>query len=348
MELLDKITIDRHAPQPKYRQLVDSISENISVGNFQLNAKLPSINKLSEQFMLSRDTVEKAYKVLKDKRIIISVKGKGFYISSTPLDSQLKVLFLLNKLSAYKMRMYHSFLAAVGPEFHVDLQVYHCDEGLFLDILKKNQKTYDHYVIMPHFANARQRHTSATEPVLNAMRRIPDNKLIILDNYLEALAENHAGVYQDFENDLYEALKMSREKIARYQKFVITFPSRSVYPYPKRIVRGFNRFCVEAKIQFQVIEEIEEHMTLEPGTLYLTIPETDLVNLVKAARDQGFTLGEDIGVISYNETPLKDLLGITTVSTDFDEMGRLAADLLRQRGKEKTKNRFVFTDRNSH
>ncbi len=38
-------------------------------------------------------------------------------------------------------------------------------------------------------------------------------------------------------------------------------------------------------------------------------------------------LGQQVGVISYNETPLKKIIsnGITTISTDFKEMGVMAA-----------------------
>jgi len=104
---------------------------------------------------------------------------------------------------------------------------------------------------------------------------------------------------------------------------------------------------VQAKLPFAVIEEISEDMPLESGTLYLTIPESDLVNLVKAAKDQGLSPGKDIGIISYNETPLKDLLGITTISTDFDAMGRTAATLIKEKRHDKVKNPFMLIDRDS-
>jgi len=128
---------------------------------------------------------------------------------------------------------------------------------------------------------------------------------------------------------------------------VIAYPALSVYPYPKRILHGFRKFCVEAKTPFAVIDGIEEDNPLEPGTLYLTISETDLVNLVKAARDQGLQPGKDIGIISYNETPLKDLLGITTISTDFAEMGRMTAVLISEKRQVNLKNPFVLLDRDS-
>lgn len=347
MKILQYIAINEHSRKPKYRQIVDSIIDNIASGKLKINEKIPSINQFSEEFGLSRDTVEKAYNILKEQRIITSVKGKGFYVTRTPLISRINVLFLVNKLSVYKMRIYNSFLAAIGEAAHTNLHIYHCDESLFLNLLEKAGNEYDYYVVMPHFKTSVLRHTTTTEQVTRALDAIPKHKLVILDNDLLELKGEYAQVYQDFENDIYEALLKGRDKIARYDRLVMAYPSSSVYPYPKRILHGFRKFCVQAKLSFAVIEEIDEDMPLERGTLYLTIPETDLVNLVKAARDQGLQPGKDIGIISYNETPLKDLLGITTVSTDFAEMGRTTAEVIIGKRLDKIKNPFVLLDRDS-
>jgi DNA-binding transcriptional regulator YhcF (GntR family) len=347
MSILKNIIVDENSRKPKYRQIVESIIDNISAGKLKINQKIPSINHLSEEFSLSRDTVEKAYKILKGQNIITSVAGKGYYVTSTPLISRINVLFLVNKLSAYKMRIYNSFLRAIGAAAHTDLYIYHCDESLFLNLLNKAGKSYDYYVVMPHFKTGSLRHASSTDEVTKALNAIPKHKLVVLDNNLLDLKGEYAQVHQDFENDIYEALKQGQDKIIRYNKLVIAYPSSSVYPYPRRILRGFRKFCVEAKRSFAVIEEIEEDMPLEKGTLYLTIPEADLVNLVKAARDQGLKLGQDIGIISYNETPLKDLLGITTISTDFAEMGRTTAQMILEKRQERIKNPFALLNRDS-
>lgn len=37
----------------------------------------------SEEFYLSRDTVEKAYNILKERNVISSIRGKGYYITRT-------------------------------------------------------------------------------------------------------------------------------------------------------------------------------------------------------------------------------------------------------------------------
>jgi DNA-binding LacI/PurR family transcriptional regulator len=71
------------------------------------------------------------------------------------------------------------------------------------------------------------------------------------------------------------------------------------------------------------------------------------VNLVKQIRDEEFVLGKDIGIISYNDTPLKELLGITVISTDFKVMGESASRMILNKEKGKIKVPFNFIDRNS-
>ena len=58
--------------------------------------------------------------------------------------------------------------------------------------------------------------------------------------------------------------------------------------------------------------------------------EDDLVKLIEKIISLKLQLGKQVGVISYNETPLKKLIlsGITTVSTDFQQMGKIAAQMI--------------------
>lgn len=80
------ITIDENSQKPKYVQVVDGITQYISLGHYGMNDKIPSINTLSEELYLSRDTVEKAYKILKERKLIHSVWRQGFYIARTLTD----------------------------------------------------------------------------------------------------------------------------------------------------------------------------------------------------------------------------------------------------------------------
>ena len=87
---------------PKYKQLVNSLVEQIQSGRSKYGQKIPSINQISFDYNLSRDTVEKAYKILKKDGVIQSVEGRGHFIANTNPRSELKILVLFNKLSSCK------------------------------------------------------------------------------------------------------------------------------------------------------------------------------------------------------------------------------------------------------
>ena len=347
MKIFDFIQINEHSRIPKYTQIVESIIENIALGNLEMDQKIPSINQFSEEFYLSRDTVEKAYNILKERQIITSIRGKGYYITRTKLISKINILFLINKLSSYKMRVYNSFINSIGNNSHTDLHIYHCDQSLFLNILQKNKSAYDYYVIMPHFKTEELKHISETTEVQKAIKDLPQEKLVLLDNDKVKVDKAFVKIFQDFQEDIYTALKDGLDKILRYKKLFLIYPSKSVYPYPKRILHGFIKFCAEFDMNYEVLDEIYEDMVLIEGDLFITIEESDLVSLVKQVRDKGYTLGKEIGIISYNDTPLKELLGITVISTDFKKMGESAAHMIVNKESGAIKNPFNFIDRQS-
>ena len=347
MQMMKFIKIDENSRVPKYQQIIDSVIHNIAIGRLTMDQKIPSINMFSEEFYLSRDTVEKAYSILKERNIITSIRGKGFYISRTKLISRVNILFLMNKLSSYKLRTYNHFMNSIGANSHTDLHIYHCDETLFLNLLDKNKSAYDYFIIMPHFKGEDSKHVSFTDKVLEAINQLPQEKLVLLDNSKPIFNTNTIEIYQDFENDIYNALKEGISKIKKYTKIILIYPEKIVYPYPRRILNGFRKFCVEHKLDFEILDKVYDDMILKKGDLFITIEEADLVSLVKQIREDEFKLGHDIGIISYNETPLKELLGITVISTDFKVMGETAAHMILNKSKGKVKVPFNFIDRES-
>ncbi|WP_339712454.1 GntR family transcriptional regulator [uncultured Kriegella sp.] len=341
------IKINESSRIPKYKQIVESITNDIAKGKLEIGEKIPSINELSASCYLSRDTVEKAYKELKNKKAIISVKGKGYYTSKTDLISKISIFFLVNKPSYYKMSIYNAFVNGIGVNGHVTLSIYHCDETLFVRALQKNLGAFDYYVIMPHFKDEKLAHVSATDAVLKEIERIPKDKLIILDNNRLEIKGKYGSIYQDFKDDLYNALQEGIDKLRKYDKLILVYPRKSVFPYPMRIVHGFTRFCGEFGFDSEVLDEIYDDMELNSKDVYITIEEMDLVNLVRQINAKNMVLGKDVGIISYNDTPLKELLGITVISTDFKAMGETTAYMILKNKTEKVKNVFKYIERNS-
>ncbi|WP_338876104.1 substrate-binding domain-containing protein [Spirosoma sp. SC4-14] len=336
-----QLTINERSSTPKYRQIVEAVLHGIETGSLHRDEQLPSINELSEEFYLARDTVEKAYKFLKKEGIIQSVRGKGYFIRRESPD-QLRVLLLMNKLSAYKKIIYYALLDELGPGTVVDLRLHHHDAAQFAHLIRENQDLYQYYVVMPHF------YEQASRPVnLQALLAgIPSEKLVLLDKNIPDLTGNHVAVYQDFEHDLYEALEAGTDLLEKYQKLILIFP-KDVH-YPTDIVRGFRNYAIHHKKDFAILDTTNQY-TIELHTAYIVLEDSDLAELVRQARQHGMILGQDVGILAFNETPLKEVLanGITVVSTDHEQMGRTAAQLMLSRRFEKIKNPFGLIRRGS-
>lgn len=342
-----EITIDSESRIPKYRQIVNSIMEDIKRGTLIVGQRIPSINEISEEYYLSRDTVEKAYAFLKEKKIIVSARGKGYYVSRTDLSSRTNVLFLLNKLSPFKLQIFNSFVAAMGDHAQVDLSVYHGDARILLNSLNENTGRYDHYVLVPHFCENIPDQSADCLEVIEALRRIPEDKLLIIDNYLPELKRNIAAVYQDFRMDIYEALQEGVDNLKSYRKLYLIFPRKTIYPFFMDIVRGFRKFCADFNFECDVKDSISEDMNINEGDAFVVIEEPDLVKLIKLMRSRSLSPGAQVGVISYNDSPLKDLLDITVITTDFQAMGETAAYMILRRKKDVVKNVFSLIKRKS-
>ena len=71
------LNIDRDNRVPKYLQVVNGITDAVRRGQLKKGQRIHSINELSNEYFLSRDTVEKAYNILREQGVIAPVKGKG-------------------------------------------------------------------------------------------------------------------------------------------------------------------------------------------------------------------------------------------------------------------------------
>lgn len=314
------IYFDEFSATPKYRQLADSIVKAIEDGKLQLNDMLPSINELSFEFDICRDTAEKGYKYLKNKGIIGSVTGKGYFIKNVDVDRTLKIFLMFNKLSPHKKIIYDSLVSTLGDKAAVDFYIYNNDLGLFRKLLENSKNDYHYYVILPHFIEGGE----TAHKIINTL---PKEKLILLDKIIPGVNGQFGAVYELFEEDIFSALKEALPQLEKYQTIKIIFPENSYYP--EEIVKGFISFCTEYAFDYKVVHDISTE-TLSKGEAYINLMDNDLVVLIERIIESGLQVGNEIGVISYNETPLKKIIlnGITTISTDFEAMGMETAKII--------------------
>ncbi|WP_339878283.1 GntR family transcriptional regulator [uncultured Algoriphagus sp.] len=337
----EKIHTDSRTP--KYMQVVNLILDDLDRGKLKIGDRIPSINETSFDFLLSRDTVEKAYNELRDRGIITSVRGKGFYISSTNMANKVKVLLIFNKLSSYKKIIYYSIVETLGNQATVDLQIHHYNRSIFESLLERNLGNYNYYVLAPHFFDE----NTHPETCYDLIKQIPKDKLLIMDRDVKNHENEFPGVYQDFARDILEALESGITHLRKYSRLILVFPKGEMYPV--EIIDGFKRFCFFHNFTNVILDGIDDEPLYE-GDSFIVLAETDLANIVKKSREQDLELGKDIGIISYNETPLKEILaeGITTISTDFIQMGQsIANQILGGEDRIPIKNPFKMIIRKS-
>ena len=332
--------IDPTRRTPKYQQIINSVTKSIKSGKLKKGDKILSINELSNECLLSRDTVQKAYTLLEEDGIITAIPGKGFYINRTDITIPYRILLLFNKISNYKKQIYNSFVEVMGNKAAVDLKIFHCDSIIFENYINTYLNEYDYYVIMPHFYEN-------IETAYKAILKIPEDKLLILDKNMPGLQTNVGAVYQDFQNDIAEALEGGMHLLQKYNKLILVYPE--TIPYPYEIVTGFKNFCMEYHFAYSITHECHTGTVPHAKEAWIVIEETDLVNLIKKCMSGNLKIGKDIGIISYNETPLKEILldGITVISTDHAKMGETAARLILENSKQKIKNPFSLIQRKS-
>lgn len=339
--MLQLIDIKEESKVPKYKQIVDSILSAIENGKIKLDDRLPSVNDLLIEFDISRDTVVRAYDHLKKNKIIESVPGKGYYVRKDQLALKAKVCLLFNKLSPHKKIIYDAFAKTLGDSATIDFFIYENNYRHFKDlILESKKRPYTHYVVICHFEEG-------GDDVMGFIKKeIPQEKLIVLDKRLEGLSDKVACIYQDFEHDIYSALIQLNPQLKKYRQLKLLLRKRTYHPV--EIKKGFIKFCGQYAYDFEVIEAIETS-EIEEGTVYINLKEDDLVILIKKIKQTQFTLGKDIGIISYNETPLKEVLldGITVISTDFENLGKKAAEIILKNQVVITDNPFYVISRNS-
>lgn len=72
--------LDESSPTPLYRQIYDSIREDIAGGTYPVGSKLPSIRGLAEELHCSRNTIDSAYSMLVEEGFVTGRPGSGYIV----------------------------------------------------------------------------------------------------------------------------------------------------------------------------------------------------------------------------------------------------------------------------
>lgn len=334
MTLKSIISIDKSAGIPIYRQIINSVYKAIENGDIVKGDKIPSLNQICNEFSLSRDTAMAALNELKSRGIVASVPGKGYYIENTNLRFEKRIFLLFDELNVFKEDIYTAFLNKLDDKTTVDIFFHHFNFNLFKKLISDAAGKYTSYVIMP----------ATFDDSFKAISQLPENKVYILDR-LKSDLPMYPVIYQDFKKDVADALISGKELLKKYSKLIMVYPGGKE---PVERVHAFTEFCEKYKLNFEVIDSLESRK-VKSGEAYFVVSDRNLVKIVKIATENNLKLGENLGIVSFNDTVLKEVVagGITTISTDFNKMGENLSDLILNKKNLKLHNPSSLIIRNS-
>lgn len=88
---------------------------------------------------------------------------------------------------------------------------------------------------------------------------------------------------------------------------------------------------LEVDISEVDFSKAELNMNLEQGTYYVCMTDAHAYAVMKLANDQQFRIGEDVYISGYGNYSTSQLLGLTTVDGQYEEIGKLAINKVKMR-----------------
>lgn len=319
--------INPNSNVPLYLQIVNKVIGLIEEGKLKKNDKLISVNNLYKAIGISRVTVVNAYDELRRKGIIEAMQGKGYFVSRENDLNTKKVFVLFDAMNSYKEVLYRSFIEELGNGYSTDIFFHYYSTNLFKQFILNNNGDYHCYVVLAHLH----------EDVSEILTLLPQNKLWLVDADVPNLT-SCGGIFQNFSKDVYQALTDAKNLLIKYNRLIMV--KGSLFQFiPDGIANGLKQFCTDNQIDYQIVETLNNN-NLSKKNAYLVFTDNDLITLIQYSRQHGLKPGSDIGLVSYDETPLKSLLeeGITVISTDFKYMGQMAAKMIKENIHSKIEN----------
>ncbi|GAB3328058.1 GntR family transcriptional regulator [Larkinella ripae] len=318
----------------KYKRVVSHVTDRIQSEAYKSGDRIPSINEFRGLYNLSRDTVFAGLRELIAKGLVESNHGIGYFVTSTKIEARHHVFLLFNEFNGFKEVLYNSFMESVGSSVAVDLYFHNYNRKIFETLVRDANHKYTDYIIMSG-------KFQGLGPLLESL----SGRVFLLDHFHPELKGTYSAVFQDFEKNTYEALTSGLALIRKYGRILMVQKEEKE---PEERYEGLKGFCQQHGFDHDYISETANRK-IRKGDLYITVKDEDLAALLKQASRQQFRPGTDFGIISYNDTPLKEVLagGITTLSTDFRRMGKTMAQLLDTKAICTIENPWQLTVRQS-
>jgi DNA-binding transcriptional regulator YhcF (GntR family) len=319
----------------KHEQLVQGFINAIDEKLLVRGDMLPSVNMMIQELGFARETIMKGYRELKDRGIIESKNRLGYYVSNEDTEQTLKVALIMFAFDAFQEIFYRNFRETLGENIHLDVFFHHNNIDVFDTMLNHVKGKYGMYVVspIPH------------PKTKGLLQNIPLSKFLMYDRY-EPIVGEYSHITQEFEQSSYRIFTELEDRLRDFDEFIFYYHPNSMMPI--EILRAFKKFLKDHNIKGGVRENYEAG-SVEKGKAYFVIDNIDMFKMLKDCKEKGLKLGVDVGILSHNDDPMKEIIadGITTYATDFGLIGKKAAQFVLNREKIQETMPMVLIRRNS-
>ena len=325
------IHINVKSAVPKYRQVVDSITSAIEKRELCVGDKLPSISQLCIENTLKRDTVMYALNELKSRGIVSSQQGKGFYVCSSDIKISERYFLLFDELNAYSSGIFNTLVSLIPGNASADIFFHHHDPTRIKEFLSIRNGSYTSYILA----------SAGLEDYRDFLQKLPGQNTCLIGNNSSGPVSNHC-VFHDYSKDMYESLRSMRRQLKKYCRLVYMCINSDNYPGR---TDGFIRFCTEEKFEYHICKDPE---SLRPALYeaYFVPDDAVLIKLIQQIRNSDFIAGENVGIVSFDDSPMKEITegGLTTLAPDFTDLCKRIIEITQgqKRGQFRTRSKIIL------
>ncbi len=154
--------------------------------------------------------------------------------------------------------------------------------------------------------------------------------------------KQYSAIYDSFEDELIEILVMAKDLFSKYDEIHLIFPRGSFFPI--EIISALQKFCLRNSFVLQVQDKIKID-TIGEKHAFVLLEDKTLVQIIESTSGKNLTIGEQVGILAYGDSPLKRIVadGITVIDTLFANTELTTV----REGKRIPKNYLSFINRNS-
>jgi DNA-binding LacI/PurR family transcriptional regulator len=341
-----------------YKNIIDFVKSQITAQHYVPDMKLPTEAELAAEFGTSRNTVVKAFDVLKNEGYIFSIQGKGSFVSqgvNNANNSKTNIISLIlpfsednfNRIDEFNVvRGIQSFLRSVG--YGLMIHYSNDDPGEESQLIDKcredgisgvivypstvhNNLSFMYEIILDKYPMVFIDRNNRDLPIVSVQSDNTKGGFIATEHLLQCGYEDIYYV-SDVRVDLVssvrdryfgycKALKQANKKISKHW-LIDGYAMKEMKYEPVSYEQDPRMFM-----------DIVSKMVECSGDKRIGVfADNDLAaySLIRACLESGHLVGEKIGVVGFNNAHIatRSIIPITTIKQDFFKIGEMSARTL--------------------